>query len=158
MPPTLMWQCCVACCSHTGQRKVFTGPWCTTCTAWDKSWKRDLSACLNRLSHLCLAHAAAPWWPRRLHWSTLTKPRQEDCSHTGLMLFWDCGQDVFIKSLWCPRWFKWPMSSAVFSGYESEMQWRGQISEHRDLCKGVSDQPPSTGRSWPRLWSGHEHL
>lgn len=56
------------------------------------------------------------------------------------------------------RHLRYLLSSAVFAGYESEMQRGGEVSEHRDVCEGFSDQPASTGGAGPRLRPRDEHL
>lgn len=38
------------------------------------------------------------------------------------------------------------------------MQRGGEVSEHRDVCEGFSDQPASTGGAGPRLRPWDEHL
>lgn len=46
----------------------------------------------------------------------------------------------------------------LFAGFESEVQRGRKVSEHRDLHKGLPDQPAAAGGARPGLGLGHEHL
>lgn len=110
-PLILMWLCCAVCCSRTGRRRACTGPWCTTCSASGRSWRRGLNVPQSPWLHLCHGHAAAPWWLRHPHWSTPTRLRS--LIETALIV-------ASKPSLGCPCCSCWFVTFA-FSYFSQDM-------------------------------------